>query len=88
MSAARIMCMHHIVEGAKIGVFDYVFRRGSQVIRGRDVTENFDVILSGHIHRYQILNHDAGGAPFPSLVYYPGSIERTSFAERNEMKTV
>ncbi len=82
----RILCMYHIVEGAKIGVFDYIFRRGSQVIRGSDVTDDFDIILSGHIHRYQILNHDAKGNPYPSLVYYPGSIERTSFAERNEVK--
>ena len=41
---------------------------------------------AGHIHRYQILSRDAAGNPYPSLVYYPGSIERTSFAERNEVK--
>ena len=82
----KILCMHQIVEGAKIGVFDYVFRRGSQVIRGRDVTDDFDVVLSGHIHRYQILNRDAAGDPYPAIVYYPGSIDRTSFAERNEVK--
>lgn len=82
----KVLCMHHIVEGARIGVFDYMFRRGSQVIRGIDVTDEFDIILSGHIHRYQILSRDAAGNPYPSLVYYPGSIERTSFAERNEVK--
>lgn len=82
----RLLCMHHIVEGAKVGAFDYTFRDGAEVIRGDDITDDFDVVLSGHIHRFQILTADLRGRPLLSHVYYPGSIERTSFSERNEVK--
>jgi DNA repair protein SbcD/Mre11 len=82
----RLLCMHHIVEGAKVGAFDYTFRDGPEVIRGDDITDDFDVVLSGHIHRFQILTADLHGKPLLSHVYYPGAIERTSFAERNEVK--
>jgi len=43
-------------------------------------------VLSGHIHRAQQLDHDLAGRPLPAPVLYPGSIERTSFAERCEEK--
>ncbi|MBT3273378.1 MAG: DNA repair exonuclease [Spirochaetales bacterium] len=82
----RILCIHHIVEGARVGVFDYVFRSGEDVIRGEDISDTFDLVLSGHIHRYQILTSDLRDRALPANVYYPGSIERTSFAERNEVK--
>ena len=85
-SDVRILCMHHVVEGAVVGVFDYTFKNGEEVIRGSDLTGDFDVILSGHIHRYQILTDDLDGQPLGSHVYYPGSIERTTYAERNEVK--
>jgi DNA repair exonuclease SbcCD nuclease subunit len=47
---------------------------------------NFAAILSGHIHRSQILTHDLSGRKMAAPVIYPGSIERTSFAERKEDK--
>ncbi len=79
-----ILCMHQAVEGAKVGPVDYTFRPGSQVIRASDLTGPFTTYLSGHIHRHQVMqlngNHDK------KLLIYPGSIERTSFAERNEEK--
>ena len=43
-------------------------------------------MLSGHIHRHQILHRDLRGAPLAAPVLYPGSIERTAFAERAEVK--
>lgn len=82
----RILCMHQIVEGARIGVQDYTFRTGGEVIRANDLPSGFDAILAGHIHRSQILKSDLQGRPLNVRVYYPGSIERTSFAERNEEK--
>jgi len=42
--------------------------------------------LSGHIHRFQILTHDLAGNRLAAPVFYPGSTERTSFAEREEAK--
>jgi DNA repair exonuclease SbcCD nuclease subunit len=43
-------------------------------------------VLSGHIHRHQVLRRDLKGRPLPAPVFYPGAIERTSFAEKNERK--
>jgi DNA repair exonuclease SbcCD nuclease subunit len=43
-------------------------------------------VLSGHIHRHQVLTRDLRGAPFAAPVLYPGSIERTSVAEASETK--
>jgi DNA repair exonuclease SbcCD nuclease subunit len=43
--------------------------------------------LAGHIHRAQLLTHDLAKRPLAAPVIYPGSVERTSFAERNEEKS-
>ncbi len=85
-SDISILCMHQVVEGAKVGPKNYTFRYNADVIRGRDLPKGFASVLSGHIHRAQVLLSDLAGRPFSSPVFYPGSIERTSFAERNEDK--
>ena len=41
---------------------------------------------SGHIHRFQVLTKDLRGRPLSSPIFYPGAIERTSFAEKDEKK--
>ncbi len=82
----RILCMHQIVEGSQVGVQNYTFRRGVDVIRDRDIPSGFAAVLSGHIHRYQVLRSDLAGTSLGSPVFYPGSVERTSFAERGEPK--
>ncbi len=46
----------------------------------------FCAVLAGHIHRAQVLTHDLQGTPLGVPVVYPGSVERTSFAERDEQK--
>jgi DNA repair exonuclease SbcCD nuclease subunit len=81
-----LLCMHQTVEGAKVGPGDYTFRRGRDIIPGRDIPAGFDAVLSGHIHRRQVLTHDLRGRPLAAPVVYPGSVERTSFAERAEEK--
>jgi DNA repair exonuclease SbcCD nuclease subunit len=43
-------------------------------------------VLCGHIHRAQVLNRDLAARPLAAPVLYPGSIERTSAAERFEEK--
>jgi exonuclease SbcD len=82
----RVLCMHQIVEGAQVGPSDYTFRSGPDVIRGCDIPGNFSIVLSGHIHRAQLLTRDLKNRPLKSSVLYPGSVERTSFAERKEEK--
>ena len=83
---AHVLCMHQVVEGAQVGASNYTFRGGHEVIRGQDIPIGFSAILSGHIHRAQVLTHDLRGRQMAAQVIYPGSIERTSFAERNEEK--
>ena len=82
----HLLCMHQTVEGAQVGASDYTFRGGDDVVRGRDIPARFSAVLSGHIHRAQTLTHDLKGRPLAAPVIYPGSIERTSFAERKEDK--
>lgn len=82
----RLLCLHHVVEGARVGVHNYTFRHGEDVIRGREIPAGFAAILSGHIHRHQVLTHDLEGSPLATPVFYPGSIERTAFDERLEPK--
>lgn len=77
---ARLLCMHQTVEGATVGPNEFTFRRGADVVPRHALPRRFDGVLSGHIHRRQTLT---GSHP---PVLYPGSIERTSFAEKDEVK--
>lgn len=85
--ATSILLMHQSLEGAQVGPADYTFRRGKDVI-GLDQlqSDTFQAYLSGHIHRHQILDTEntVEGSSVPFI--YPGSIERTSFAEKDEVK--
>ena len=81
---ARLLCMHQAVEGAVVGPVGYVFRRGDDVIKTSDIPAGLAAVASGHIHRFQVLSKDLTGRPLAAPVCYPGSMERTSFAERDE----
>lgn len=80
----RLLCLHQTVEGAQVQ--NYTFRGGADVIRGRDIPGQFAAVLSGHIHRSQVLERDLTGRALAAPVFYPGSVERTSLAERHESK--
>lgn len=80
-SDLRVLCIHQCVENATCGPGNFTFRSGDDVIRAADLPIDVAVVLSGHIHRHQVL-HPAGRAP----VLYAGSVERTSFAEAPETK--
>ncbi len=82
----HIGAMHQTVEGATVGAQDYVFRAGRDIIPGRDVPAGLAALLSGHIHRSQVLEADLAGRPLAAPVVYAGSTERTSFQEREEVK--
>jgi DNA repair exonuclease SbcCD nuclease subunit len=85
-AALRLLCIHHCVEGATVGPGDFTFTTADDVIRARDLPADFAAVLSGHIHRHQVLTTDLARRPLPTPVLYPGSIERTSFAEMDEEK--
>jgi DNA repair exonuclease SbcCD nuclease subunit len=78
----RLLCMHQAAEGAQVA--GYTFRSGSDVVRASDVPRDFAAVLAGHIHRAQVLGHEHPDGPPPTI--YPGSVERTSFAERGDAK--
>lgn len=82
----RLLCIHQTVEGASVGPSNYTFRSGRDIIRGMDIPTGFAAVLAGHIHRNQVLTHDLAGNRLTAPVIYPGAIERTSFAERQEQK--
>ena len=76
-----ILCIHQCCEGASVGPKNYTFRYNDDVVKVREIPQVFTAVLSGHIHRFQILKKDP-----VSPILYPGSIERTSIAEKDETK--
>ena len=82
----RLLCLHQCVEGATVGPANYMFTTAADVIRAGDLPSGFAAVLSGHIHRHQVLTQDLRGRPLVAPVLYPGSIERTSIAEADEEK--
>ncbi len=83
---AEILCMHQAIDGASVGPAGYVFRDAQDVINASDIPTGFSAVLSGHIHRFQVLAKDLRGKTLHAPVFYPGAIERTSFAEEKEKK--
>jgi DNA repair protein SbcD/Mre11 len=83
---AVLLSLHHCFEGARVGPADHMFRGAADVIRHADVPAGITAVLSGHIHRAQVLTRDLNGRPLQAPILYPGSIERTSFAEMEERK--
>ncbi len=82
----RLLVAHQAFEGATVGPSNFTFRRGHDVVRLADVPVGFAAVLAGHIHRSQVLDADLRGRPCRAPVFYPGSVERTAFAERDEPK--
>jgi DNA repair exonuclease SbcCD nuclease subunit len=82
----RLLVVHQAVEGATVGPIDYTFRSGDDVVAAADLPPTVACVLAGHIHRSQVLRRDLAGRPLAAPVVYPGSVERTSFAERLEDK--
>jgi len=80
----RLLCLHQTIEGARVK--GYTFRSGADVVRGRDLPSRIAAVLCGHIHRSQVLTTDLSGRKLAAPALYPGSVERTSFVEREEAK--
>jgi DNA repair exonuclease SbcCD nuclease subunit len=79
----RLLIVHHCIEGAVVSLPDggtYRFSTAADVIAARDIPTGIAALLSGHIHRHQVLTDLA------CPVIYGGSVERTAFAEASETK--
>jgi DNA repair exonuclease SbcCD nuclease subunit len=83
----HFLCTHQTFEGAQVGPVDFTFREGPDNIPPEWVPDQFTAVLSGHIHRAQQLTKTLSGEQLTAPVIYPGSIERTSVAERFEAKS-
>lgn len=81
-----LLCVHQCFEGARVGPQDFTFRAAPDVIRGADIPAGVAAVLTGHVHRHQVLERDLEGRPLAAPVLYPGSTERTAFAEMGEEK--
>ena len=82
----HLLCMHQSVDGATMGPKNFIFRGGADVIDIREIPAGFAAVLTGHMHRHQVLQKDLRGRAVTTPVLYAGSIERTSFAEKGEAK--
>lgn len=81
----NILCVHHAIDGVKAGYNNFEFRNRKDTLSLQDLPGKFDLILSGHIHKHQIMY--AQSAPNNSVpIIYSGSTERTMFDEMFETK--
>ena len=69
-----------------MGPVGFTFRHAPDVVDQSEIPRDFSAVLAGHIHRFQILSRDLQANVLPAPVFYPGSIDRTSFAEKHEKK--
>jgi len=78
----KLLLMHQAIQESQIE--GYTFRYGIDVLPLEMLPEDFNAILSGHIHRAQVFYYEKDGKQIP--VIYPGSTERTSIVEMAENK--
>jgi DNA repair protein SbcD/Mre11 len=78
----KLLLMHQAIQESKIEGF--IFRYGIDVLPLEMLPDDYQAILSGHIHRAQIFQYKKNGKQIP--VIYPGSTERTSIVEMAEKK--
>jgi len=83
---AKVLCMHQSVWGASAGCPAYTFRHGPDVIRQQDIPPYFDLVVSGHMHKAQVLDRRTAPGRLTVPVVYPGATCPTSMAERLEQK--
>ncbi len=75
----RLCVIHQAVDGSTVGPGDFTFFNRPDTVARHELDQNFDLVLSGHIHRHQLL-------PGRPPVLHCGSTERTSRAEVAEQK--
>lgn len=81
----KILLLHQSIEGSKVGPVDYTFGKSKRTIGKNQIPSFYDIVLSGHIHRHQIIKIPNIEEKNLSFIY-SGSTERTSFSEINEEK--
>jgi DNA repair protein SbcD/Mre11 len=85
---AHVLLAHEAFDGATVGPADFTFRARQRrdTIALEALPDDLDLVLSGHIHRRQVLwKHRTDGRRAP--VIYAGSTSRTSPAENMDSKS-
>ena len=77
----RFLLLHQCIDGSSVGPVGFTFRDGENVVQRPHIPRAFDLVLCGHIHRQQELK-----TPYGTPILFPGSVERTSFSEKEETK--
>lgn len=54
----QVLCIHQATDGATVGPAGYMFRDTPEVIKVSEIPADFAAVLSGHIHRFQILEFE------------------------------
>ncbi len=80
----NFLCIHQTIEGSRVK--GYVFRKAKELVKTSEIPDGLSAVLVGHVHRQQIIDRDLKGRPLGCPIVYPGSIERTSFNEKDEDK--
>jgi len=81
----NMLCVHHAIDGAKAGYNFFEFKNRKDTLNINDLPGSFDLVLSGHIHKHQIM-YAENGSKQSIPILYSGSTERTMFDEMNEVK--
>ena len=81
----KILLMHQSLEGSKVGPVDFTFKNTEDTVGQNQIPGYYDMVLSGHIHRHQIIDLQVSENKTTPFIYC-GSTERTSFSEIKEEK--
>lgn len=85
LSDFNILCVHHAIDGVKAGHHFFEFKNRDDTLNMKHLPGDFDLVLSGHIHKHQILTASSKiGKNIP--IIFSGSTERTMFDEIDEVK--
>jgi len=82
-SDINFLCIHHAIDGAKVGVQEFTFFDRPDTLNIHDLPGKYDFIIAGHIHKHQELTtYDTSKQKVP--VIYTGATERTMFDQIDE----
>ncbi|MCK4643171.1 metallophosphoesterase [bacterium] len=79
----KILMLHQLLHGAKVGPIGYRFGRFPEVLSKDIIPKEFDYVGIGHIHRKQIIRHPKTKK---QNIFFPGAQERITFSEIHEKK--
>ena len=81
----NILCVHHAIDGVKAGFQFFEFRNRPDTINIDHLPGDFDLILSGHIHKHQEMELKSKEGQSTKIIY-SGSTEKTMLDEIDEIK--